>query len=311
MAKLFLLFHLHPFFWQKWNCDNTGWTRRNPILSHAVKLYRESTSSHTVFTKNIDTLLSKKFTKHTPASSTGGTEAMSSLFSPVSSLTGGETESTPNDDATTSKYLIAWRKPLQETLLEKGKARHNNKPTMSSLEIHQKKTIAILEAQLLLKSGDKSSSETSDASHTSSKATRSKVSRSSSHSGLSAASAHSQMDKYETSLEEIKGLLKKLTLHRPAPTAASPPRLAPVLLHNDPLWAKSTAATPVDLGHHGMKGVQLFPENQDCTTLVLLGTPKKSNPSKRRKATSPSKSPSSNLSLQYNDHTGSSGGDSC
>ena len=277
------------------------WARRNPTLSHAAKLYKESVSSHpdipkTVFTKNIDTILSKKFRKRKDVP---GADDASSVFSPVSSLTGGVTETTSIESI--KKASIAWRKPLQDTLLTKTKAL--SKKTMSSLEINQRKTIAILEAQLELRSGENSvTSQTS-------KSVKSKASRSSSQSGLTAASAHSRMDKYETSLEEIKDLLKQLAVNNnhstavpgPVPTADSVP------IQPTP-WVK--VATAVRSPGHGMSGVQLFPENQDCSSLVLLGTPKKVN--KRRKATSPPpKSPSSNLSLQYTEHTGTSGGDPC
>jgi hypothetical protein len=276
------------------------WKRRNPTLSHAAKLYKESMLSHpdittTVFTKNIATILSKTIKKQQDAP----TEDSSTAFSPLSSLTGG---SVPGTTTTHLKGAIAWRKPLQETLLLKDKATAQTTST-SSAEINQLKKIAILEAQLELRSG------TSSVESHASKSAKSKASRSSSQSGLTAASAHSRLDKYETSLLEIKDMLKQLTVTNNKSLAALAVPLP--LVGNEPLVAESIS-TPLSPAGHGMKGVQLFPETHGCTSLVLLGTPTKAHPSKRRKAaTTPTQSPTSNLSLHYDETTGSSGGDPC
>ena len=116
------------------------WSRRNPTLSHATKLYKDSITTHpdipkTVFTKNIDTILAEKIKKH---SDTQAGDDSSSL-TPASSLTCGAT------DATSKGSSIAWRKLLQETLLTKGTAAKAS-PKISSLELNQQKKIAILEA---------------------------------------------------------------------------------------------------------------------------------------------------------------------
>jgi hypothetical protein len=278
------------------------WTRRNPMLSHATKLYSESMVSHpeipkTVFTKNIDTILAKKIKKQADAPTNDS--STSTLFSPISSLTGGGTTT----GTTTSKGSIAWRKPLQETLLSKAKG--TSKPQMSSAEINQRKQIAILEAQLALRSGTNSVAD----SQASSKSVKSKASRSSSQSGLTAASAHSRLDKFESSLEEIKTMFKAIMVSKSPPQSST---TSPIPLHEDPLWGKPVAHIIPAVGH-GMHGVQLFPpDNPGATTLVILGTPKKANPLKRRAASTPTKSPpTSNLSLHYNEHMDSSGGEPC
>ncbi len=279
------------------------WTRRNPALTHATKLYKESTLSHpdipkSVFTKNIDTILSKKFKKQTDAPM----DDSSTALSPLSSLTGGATGTTAS-----AKGSIAWRRPLQDTLLSKEKVK--GKAPESSTEINQRKQIVILEAQLALRSGNSSvDSETSKVSKSSSKSEKSKASRSSSQSGLTAASAHSRVDRLESSLKEIKDLIKSLTISHPAPSASA---AAIVPLHEDPLWAKSASDT-LPAGH-GMKGVELFPaESQGCTILARLESPTKAKQTKRSKPSSPTKSPpTSNLRLQYNEHSGSSGGAPC
>lgn len=292
------------------------WKRRNPTLSHAAKLYKESTMAYpdiptTVFTKNIHTILSKKIKPQMDAP----TDESSTTLSPASSLTGGGSKGTRLQ----TKGSIAWRKPLQETLLanatvaslQQRPAAHGKSTDKSSAELNQLKQIAILEAQLALRPGP-----TSDESQTS-KSAKSRVSRSSSHSsGLTAASAHSRLDKYETSLQEIKTMLQHLTVvHSNIPSSVQP--LADKLQHHSDPGGEllSNPPTLASSPGHGMAGIQLFPEDQGCTSLVLLGTPaRRGNSSKRRKATnSPTKSPSSssNLSLQYNETTGSSGGDSC
>jgi hypothetical protein len=275
------------------------WTRRNPTLSHATKLYTESMESHpdipkSVFTKNIDTILSKRIKRQTDST----TDDSSSLFSPVSSLTGGGTTA---GTSTTTKGSIAWRKPLQETLLSKAKGKQ--KVQMSSLEINQRKQIAILEAQLALRSG------TNSVDSQTSKSAKSKTSRSSSQSGLTAASAHSRLDKFDSSLAEIKAMFKEIMVSK-RPTQPSTTGIVP--LYEDPLWVQPATDSIPPVGH-GMQGVQLFPSvSQDETALALLGTPKKANPLKRRAASTPTKSPStSNMSLQYNENMGSRGGDTC
>ena len=302
------------------------WTRRNPTLSHAAKLYRDSVNTHpdipkTVFTKNIDTILSKKIKKNTEPPR--GDD--SSLSTPISSITGGATENT------SSKGSIAWRKPLQDTLLSKVKpAKASSK--FSSVELNQKKKIAILEAQLaLLSTTHGTPSIASQASHSStsqaSKSGKTKSSRSSTQSGLTASSAHSRMDKYEASLldhrttledqkeslDEIKAMLKAMTLSTssaPIPAAAA---AAPILLQDDPLWAKSAKdtchlSTP---GGNRMNDAAPLPEMLGGTALTILSTPTRKSSKKRRNPASPTKSPTSNSSLQYNNHTDSSGGDSC
>ncbi|KAI2489688.1 hypothetical protein MHU86_24897 [Fragilaria crotonensis] len=227
------------------------------------------------------------------------TDDTSSLFSPVSSLTGGDTI----DGTTHSKGSIAWRKPLQETLLSKAKGAPKEK--MSSIEINQRKKIAILEAQLDLPSG------TNSVESQMSKSAKSKVSRSSSHSGLTAASAHSRLDKFDSSLAEIKAMFKAIMVSKRLSPPMSPTPTGIIPLHEDPLWVEPASHQSLPSEGHGMQGVQLFPpESQGNTVLALLGTPKKAtNPLKRRAASTPTKSPStSNLSLQYNEDMGSSGG---
>jgi hypothetical protein len=297
------------------------WMRRNPSLTHATKLYKASVVSHpdipkTVFTKNIDTILAKKIKKQTDAP----TDDSSTAFSPVSSLTDG----IPGGTLTSKGPSIAWRKPLQETLLSKATtSKVKAKVTMSSLEINQQKQIAILEAQLALRSGTNSVVSHASQSSKSSKSTKSaksKASRSSTHSGLTASSAHSRVDKLEVQMKEglaeIKALLKAMTI-KDHPTTAPATSTSIVPLHTDPLWAKSametaTAANGVHQIGHGMEGLQLFPNTQGCTDLAVLESPHKAK-SKRSKPSSPTKPavPASNLSLQYTEDTGSSGGAPC
>ena len=280
------------------------WDRRNPTLSHASKLYQDSLSTHpdipkTVFTKNIDTILSKKIRARNESTSI---DDSSSTFSPaISSLSGEATLATAPEAS--NKPTIAWRKPLQETLLltKVGNNLKSHAKSMSSVELNQLKHIAILEAQLALHSGTESLG--SKESHKSSK---SKTSRSSSQSGLTAASAHSRLDKFDESLQEIKALLTKLTI--PSTTSNSPPSTPP-----PDLSLQQAPASPRS-DNNGMLGVLLFPEDSSqCTSLALLKTPpRKENPSKRRKqATTPTQSPISNLRLQNNEHMGSGGRKKC
>lgn len=277
------------------------WARRNPTLTHATKLYKESVASHpdipkTVFTKNIDTILAKRIQKRQDAPTV---DDSSTIFSPVSSLTGGGATGT-----TLSKGSIAWRKPLQDTLLSKQSARQN--APLLSVEINQQKRIEILEAQLSLQPGT-----TSQASLTSTKSVKSKTSRSSAPSGLSAESAHSRLDKVESSLEEIKNMFKAIMIR----TSSPPPPTTTESINSTPdtPWRKQASENLLHEGQN-MQGIQLFPpENtQGSTTLTLLGTPQRANPLKRRAASTPPKSPTtSTLSLQYNETTGSWGGDQC
>ncbi|KAI2502676.1 hypothetical protein MHU86_11801 [Fragilaria crotonensis] len=165
--------------------------------------------------------------------------------------------------------------------------------------------IAILEAQLDLPSG------TNSVESQMSKSAKSKVSRSSSHSGLTAASAHSRLDKFDSSLAEIKAMFKAIMVSKRLSPPMSPTPTGIIPLHEDPLWVEPASHQSLPSEGHGMQGVQLFPpESQGNTVLALLGTPKKAtNPLKRRAASTPTKSPStSNLSLQYNEDMGSSGG---
>ncbi|KAI2513931.1 hypothetical protein MHU86_315 [Fragilaria crotonensis] len=286
------------------------WTRRNPTLSHATKLYTESRASHpdipmTVFTRNIDKILAKTITKQKDAAST---DDSSTIFSPVSSLTGVTGGGAAG--ATLPKGSIAWKKPLQETWLSNTKGKTTTK--VNSTEINQRKRIEILEAQLALRSGTNSVD-----SPTASKSAKSKASRSSSQSGLTAASAHSRLDKFESSLEEIKDMFKAIMVRKDhtSPTLKTSSQSASTAAKHDapPPWPRqkpSPHLLPNDI-HHGMQGILLFPPESDSgSTLDLLGTPKKSNPLKRRAAETPTKSPStSTLSLQYNEITGSGGGD--
>jgi hypothetical protein len=95
------------------------WQRQDPTLSHAAKLYSASVTSHpnipmSVFTKNIDTILAKSI-RFRPASTTPTNEdEASTVFSPVSSLTGGMTSKGSKGSS------IAWKTPLQETLQKQG-----------------------------------------------------------------------------------------------------------------------------------------------------------------------------------------------
>ena len=294
------------------------WTRRNPALSHATKLYRASVVSHpdipkTVFTKNIDTILAKRIKRCTGEA----TDDSSTALSPLSSLTDGA-----NVVTAAAKGSIAWRQPLQDTLLSKEKAA-KAPPKLSSLEINQQKKIAILEAQLAIRSGN--NSVASNVSNMSNKSAKSKTSRSSTQSGQTASSAHSRVDKLESQMTaefaELKKMIQNLTMANKAPVESPTQPVsctALVPLDQDPLWAKSARETEsVSLGSdeedsqhsedgHGMKGIKLFQNN---TELTLLESPKKAA-AKRNKPSTPTK-PTSNLSsLQYKD-TGASGGDPC
>jgi hypothetical protein len=289
-------------------------------------LYKESVDAHpdipkTVFTKNIDTILLKQIKKvATPFSG----DDSSSLFSPVSSLTGGATE------ATSKGSSIAWRQPLQETLLTKGKQAKAVLKVVSSVELNQRKKISILEAQLNLLGTETRSlkSDTSTQSLTSQlskKSGKSKVSSSSTQSALSAASAHSRMDKYEMSLEEHKASLNELkaeqtaSLHEimamlkaMAVSSAPAAPTAPVPLHSDPLWTQSPEATDMSATSLALSGKNLFPPSVGCTALTVLSTPTRNSKKRRNPAASPTKSPqSANLSLQYTEPMDSSGGDPC
>jgi hypothetical protein len=121
---------------------------------------------------------------------------------------------------------------------------------MSSVEINQRKQIGILEAQLALRLGTNSVADSQT-----SKSVKSKASRSSSQSGLTAASAHSRLDKFESSLKEIKTMFKAIMVSKSSSQSAT----SPIPLHEDPLWGKPVAnnTIPTD-AVHGMQGIQLF-----------------------------------------------------
>ena len=280
------------------------WNRRNPTLSQAAQLYQDSLSTFpdipkTVFTKNLDTILSKKF--RVRYDSSPNVDDSSSALSPaISSLSGATTTAKSTDSSLKSK--IAWRTPLQETLLTKGSRPKPPPSAPSSSELHQLKQAEILEAQQLALNSGSESLGSKDSHPT----TKSKASRSSSQSGLTAASAHSRLDKLDTSLKEIKDLLTRLTT---TPSES--------LHHSPPSTSLSTQspASPIDRSTTDMTGIQLYSAaaTSDCTSLALLETPpRKEHPSKRRKqATTPTKSPTSNSNLQNTDTMGSSGRYKC
>ena len=287
-------------------------TRQNPSLSNATALYTASLNAHptipkTVFTKNIDTILAKRFktVSHVP----GNDEAST----PASSITG----------ATSRASTVAWKIPLQETLKQSATTR---KKPMSSNEINQLKRIAILEAQLALSyNPDVSVATSSKASTVSSKASKStrskqstKASRASSqlsdHSPLTAATAHSRLDSLEEAMHDIRRLLKKIVTHQvtpnPADTRSQDETPEPDSRTDQHLVI---AESPPPTSGKSMDGVQVFPDGLNdgtsTSTLAMPQTPKKPK-NKRRKPTD-SPSPSSNLRPQYKETSGARGGETC
>ena len=303
------------------------WQRQNPTLSNASKLYTASVTSHpdipkSVFTKNIETLLAKTIRTRASDESAGGDDA-SSVFSPVSSLTGGMASRGSKGSS------IAWKTPLQETL-QKSKngspatQAKRSKP-QSSVEINQLKRIAILEAQLAINqepmdppastapSAASRTSHSTRGTHTSqSKGTSRASSLSTEHSPLTAASAHSRLDTIENTLTKIQRMLQTLTTK-----VVSPPAVQTVLAppaSPDPVQWPAIKDSVKDAD--GMSGVQVFPP--ECpgheTRLTILDSPAKPPKLKRpRRANALSLSPSkpANLRPQYNDPPGPSGGDKC
>lgn len=149
--------------------------RQNPTLAHATKMYSDSMSTHpdipkSVFTKNIDTLLAKKFSSATSASADDSSATTGPELTPASSLTGAM-----------SQGSSAWKKSLKDTLTQK-KTSGAKKAAKSSTELNQLKRIAILEAQLALTNGsDIASAAPSQTSNSSrSHQSQSKASRTSS-----------------------------------------------------------------------------------------------------------------------------------
>jgi hypothetical protein len=280
------------------------WKRQNPTLSNAKELYTASLCEHpdipkTVFTKNIDTILAKKFKN---ATATGNADAMS----PASSLTG----------ATSKASTIAWKTPLQETLQKKTAT---PKKPLSSNEINQLKRIAILEAQLAINATTDPSVATSSKASKSSKSRQStKASRTSSQtsaqSPLTAASAHSRLDSLEDAMQDIRRLLQQIATNHGPPHPANDQMQKRCDDTQRPPEAKDSECEiqdpPSPPTGKGMKGVQLFPDGMsDNTSLALLSTPKKSA-NKRQKSTS-SPPPTSNLRPQYKEPPGARGGDTC
>ena len=283
---------------------NNFWKRQNPSLSNAKELYTASLGSHpdipkTVFTKNIHTILAKKFSK--PANVLGNEDATS----PASSLTG----------ATSKSSTIAWKTPLQETLKQNKATK--TKP-MSSTEINQLKRIAILEAQLALHSTPEQSVATSKASQSTRSKQSTKASRASSQasdqSPLTAATAHSRLDSLEDAMHDIRKLLKKIVTHQVTSAAlkTEKTRDTPDDLSQTEVEElhPATSEAPSSPTAKSMTGVVLFPpEPSGDTTLALLSTPKKPG-NKRQKPTS-SPPPSSNSRLQYTEPSGACGGNKC
>jgi hypothetical protein len=186
----------------------------------------------TVFTRNIDTILVKKIKRAGPAT----IDDASTTFSPISFLTGGATTAT----ALWSKAStggVAWRKPLQDTLLAKTTATNNKvRSKESSKGKQQRKTVALLEEHLGLRptgadqsdvSHSSKSSRSSKISQKTATLARSKTSQSSVALRMTAASAHSRVDKLEASLQEITKMLKSLTALSVSETTQSPAQPSP------------------------------------------------------------------------------------
>jgi hypothetical protein len=290
---------------------NKYWARLNPSLSNAKELYSASLTSNpdipkTVFTKNIATILSKRF-KQTP------TNGIDEASTPASSLTGATSKSSTS---------IAWKTPLLDTL---RKTTATRKKPMSSDEINQLKRIAILEAQLAIpKANDQSvatsSQLSSKASSKASKSSRSKQSTKSSHassktsaqSPLTAATAHSRLDSLEDAMLDIRRLLKQIVVNQSAAVPASTDHSmeSTDTISNADDASDEDIESPPSPPAKGMPGVQLFPpEKSGTTTLALLSTPKKHR-NKRQKQTS-SPPPKSNLRPQYKETSGACGGEKC
>ena len=306
------------------------WQRQDPTLSHATKLYSASVITHpdipmSVFTKNIDTLLARSIRVRTADSTTAASNSdeASTVFSPVSSLTGGMTSKGSKGSS------IAWKTPLQETLHTHGKdgslvAQVKRLKPKSSVELNQLKRIAILEAQLAINQESKdppaSTAPSASASRTSqstkgSRTSQSKTSRASSlsteQSPLTAASAHSRLDTIEHTLTKIQRMLQQLTVKTVQPPAVLSPVASPT---PDPVHWPTILTETADTGQEGMSGMQVFPPEFPGheTRLAVLESPTKPPKFKRSRLSALSLSPNkANLRPQYNDPPGPSGGDKC
>ena len=264
---------------------NKYWARQNPSLSNATELYSASLTANpdiprTVFTKNIATILSKRF-KQVP------TNEHDEASTPASSLTGATSKSSTS---------IAWKTPLQDTLRKTTATRQ--KP-LSSNEINQLKRIAILEAQLsITQTNDQSVATSSKASSKASKSSRSKQStkssqassKTSAQSPLTAATAHSRLDSLEDAMLDIRRLLKKIAV---AQSAALPRNDSPMKTNDDSSQENDASLTTIESPPSslakGMTSVQLFPpEPSGDTTLALLSTPKKPGNKRQKPTSSPS-----------------------
>jgi hypothetical protein len=112
-------------------------------------LYSDYAPAHpdipkTVFTKNIDTILSKRI-KKVVSSDTATMDETATAATPASTLTGTTGAVSKSSLKPTS---VAWKRPLQESL-----KLQTEKKKMTSGELNQLKLIAILEAQLALLTG--------------------------------------------------------------------------------------------------------------------------------------------------------------
>ena len=174
----------------------------------------------TVFTINIDTILTKKF-----KSPSAKPDDQSTAFTPVSSITGATGVTSRGSNSS-----IAWNKPLQQTLQYQS---HASKPT-TLIEIDQQKRIAMLEAQLALTStvtapsiGSASTRTSKSAKTQSSQSKQPKAStQSSGNSPLTAASTQSRIEGLQAAMINIQLILEKLTadkaVHSPLPAYAPP-----------------------------------------------------------------------------------------
>ena len=297
-------------------------TCQNPTLSNAERLYSDYASAHpdipkTVFTKNIDTILSKRI-KKVVNSDTATMDEMATAATPASTLT-GTTGAVPKSSLKPTS--VAWKRPLQGESLKLQTAEKK----MTSGELNQLKRIAILEAQLALSTGvSNGSADEQSKSSKSEKSTKSRRSRSLSkassrasspsteRSALTAATAHSRLDGLESSMKDIHRMLARLDRLVPLPRPPASP-VPPPLKESS---IQSPGRSEIIDTANGMVGVQLFPDGSG-TRLAILDTPKKPA-NKRRKNTAPSPQSTSNLCLQYTkdpskskDSTGADGGEKC
>ena len=272
------------------------WQRKNPTLTTAERFYSASVLADpdiplTVFTCNIDKILSKQITRP-PASVTDPPVSVTDDSTAQTGVTPASSITAATSLRSKSSAGIAWNVPLQETLTDS--ATKSKRP--SSREILRKKRDDILRAQHGSASGIAPPSPSDVAKTTTTSKQRSKtqqstgssrqsISQYSAQSHLTTEAAHERIDTLEGALLEIKELLQMMHTSQTATQRSS------------------TAAPAADSQSNNQ--LALIPPADSTSMTSPPATPQRKAPKRRNTAATPP-----DLNSQYNDPMSSGGEES-